>query len=123
MSATNIVRARRAGLSAAVAAAPLIAAVLLANPAAAATSPSAFVADDTLTVTGSNAAELLALRLEAAQPGTLQVDFGDDGVADDSFDRGTFSHAANRAQAPHVTHPDQTPDAQDDLLFPIDPDA
>jgi IS1 transposase len=32
-------------------------------------------------------------------------------------------HAANRAQAPNVTHPDQTPDAQDDLLFPIDPDA
>ena len=91
MTPTNIVRARRAGLSAAVAAAPLIAAVLLANPAAAAPSPSAFVADDTLTVTGTNAAEHLALRLDAAQPGTLQVDFGDDGVADDTFDRTTFS--------------------------------
>lgn len=91
MTARTIVRARRASLSAAVAAAPLLAAVWLANPAAATTSPSAFVAHDTLTVTGRNGADLLALRLEAAQPGILQVDVGDDGVADASFDRATFS--------------------------------
>ena len=32
-------------------------------------------------------------------------------------------HAANRAQAPNVAHSDQTPDAQDNLFFPLDPDA
>ena len=90
MSATRSVRARRASLAVA-AAAPLVAAVLLANPAAASPPPSAFVTDGTLVVTGTNAAELLALRLEAGVPGTLQVDFGDDGVAEHSFDRATFT--------------------------------
>jgi Ca2+-binding RTX toxin-like protein len=90
MSATRFVRARRASVAAA-AAAPFVVAVMLANPAAAAPAPSATVADDTLVVTGTNAAELLALRLQAGAPGTLQVDFGDDGVAEHSFDRATFS--------------------------------
>ena len=36
---------------------------------------------------------------------------------------GHAQHATHGAEAPDVAHPDQTPDAQDDLLFPIDPDA
>jgi hypothetical protein len=80
----------RAGLAAG-AAAGLAAAVAIATPAAASQSPSAYVSYDTLTVTGTNAADILALRLAAGEPNTLQVDFGDDGVADFSFDRTTFS--------------------------------
>jgi hypothetical protein len=60
-----------------------------ANPAAAATSAS--VSNDTLTVNGGRGDDRIALRLAAGAAGTLQVDFGDDGSADDSFDRGTFS--------------------------------
>ena len=90
MSTTRSVRARHASIAAA-AAAPFVVAVMLANPAAATASPSASVADDTLIVTGTNASELVALRLQAGAPGTLQVDFGDDGVAEHSFDRATFS--------------------------------
>jgi hypothetical protein len=63
----------------------------MATPAAASQSPSAYVSYDTLTVTGTNAADVLALRLAAGEPNTLQVDFGDDGAAEFSFDRTTFS--------------------------------
>jgi Ca2+-binding RTX toxin-like protein len=63
------------------------------GPAAAATA-SASVANDTLTVKGTRAADQIALRLAAGDLNTLQVDFGDDGSADQSFDRGTFSHIA-----------------------------
>jgi RTX calcium-binding nonapeptide repeat (4 copies) len=85
-------RTRRATiLAAAAAAAALGVPAVMASPASAAPSPSASVANDTLTVTGTNASELLALRLQAGAPGTLQVDFGDDGVAEQSFDRATFS--------------------------------
>jgi Ca2+-binding RTX toxin-like protein len=90
MRSTRIVRARRTSLAAAAAAAAAVV-VMTANPASAAQSPSAFVANDTLVVTGTNSDDLLALRLAAGVPGTLQVDFGDDGVADFSFDRTTFS--------------------------------
>jgi Ca2+-binding RTX toxin-like protein len=62
-----------------------------ASPVGATQSPSASVASDTLTVEGTNASELLALRLQAGAPGVLDVDFGDDGSADFSFDRATFS--------------------------------
>jgi hypothetical protein len=48
------------------------------------------VAGDTLTVVGSSRGESLALRLAAGDPNTLQVDFGDDGSAEKSFDRSTF---------------------------------
>jgi hypothetical protein len=61
------------------------------GPAAAATA-SASVSNDTLTVIGTRGDDQLALRLAAADPNTLQVDFGDDGSADRSFDRSTFSH-------------------------------
>jgi Ca2+-binding RTX toxin-like protein len=40
-----------------------------------------------LTVGGSNADERIALRLKAGDPGTLQVDFGDDGSAEFEFAR------------------------------------
>jgi Ca2+-binding RTX toxin-like protein len=40
-----------------------------------------------LTVKGTNAADRIALGLQAGQPGILQVDFGDDGSAEFSFER------------------------------------
>lgn len=61
------------------------------GPAAAATG-SASVANDTLSVNGTQGTDRLALRLAAGDPNTLQVDFGDNGSADRSFDRATFSH-------------------------------
>ena len=81
-------RARRAGLAAAAA---LAVAVAAAEPATAASSASAAVFNDTLVVTATNADEVVALRLAPGQPGTLDVDFGDDGGAEWSFDRATFS--------------------------------
>jgi hypothetical protein len=82
--------ARRFGLAAGVAA---VAATLATAGSAAADqrANSAFVAQDTLFVTGSRADDQIALRLQAGVPGTLQVDFGDDGTAEFSFDRATFS--------------------------------
>jgi hypothetical protein len=40
-----------------------------------------------LRVTGTNKGERIALRLQAGEPGILQVDVGDDGSADFSFER------------------------------------
>jgi Ca2+-binding RTX toxin-like protein len=40
-----------------------------------------------LTVNGTTAADRIALRLQAGQPGILEVDFGDDGSAEFSFER------------------------------------
>ena len=80
--------ARGLGLAAG-AAAMLAVGLATASPAAAATSAS--VSNDTLTVNGGNGDDRIALRLAAGAPGTLQVDFGDDGSAEHSFDRGTFS--------------------------------
>jgi len=64
---------------------------LAAAPAGAAPTGSASVADDTLTVSGTSRSERIALRLAPGDPATLQVDFGDDGSAEHSFDRTTFS--------------------------------
>ncbi|HEU4543230.1 MAG TPA: hypothetical protein VFR23_19020 [Jiangellaceae bacterium] len=80
--------ARPLGLAAG-AAAMLAVGLATASPAAAATSAS--VSNDTLTVNGDNGDDRIALRLAAGAAGTLQVDFGDDGSAEHSFDRGTFS--------------------------------
>src|SRR5207237_10334434 len=52
---------------------------------------SASVSQDTLTVTGTEHADNIALLLAPGAPGTLQVDFGDDGSPEFSFDRSTFS--------------------------------
>lgn len=69
-------------------------AVGMATTGAAAATPrpgSASVSNDTLTIIGTPKAEQLALRLAAGDPTTLDVDFGDDGSADRSFSRSTFS--------------------------------
>jgi hypothetical protein len=69
----------------------LAAGLATAAPAGASAPPTASVADDTLTVTGSSAADRIALRLAPGLPDRLEVDFGDDGLADATFDRATFS--------------------------------
>jgi len=88
MQLTDILGARRLGLAAG-SLAFVAAGLAAASPAGAALT--ADVADDTLTVKGSAANDSVALRLAPGQSGTLQVDFGDDGTADASFDRATFS--------------------------------
>jgi Ca2+-binding RTX toxin-like protein len=66
-----------------------LAAFAVAGPAAAAEEPSgsAKVAHGVLRVNGTDASDRIALRLQAGQPGVLQVDFGDDGSADVSVQR------------------------------------
>ena len=64
-------------------------AVGLGAPALAASSAS--VANDTLTIRGTSGGDRIVLRLALGAPGTLEVDFGDDGSAEHSFDRSTFS--------------------------------
>jgi Ca2+-binding RTX toxin-like protein len=61
---------------------------LAADDAAAATR--AEVQGTTLVVTGDNGPDVIALRLQAGVPTTLEVDVGDDGTAEASFDRATF---------------------------------
>lgn len=51
---------------------------------------SASIANETLSVIGTSASDRLALRLAPGDANTLQVDFGDDGTADQTFDRTTF---------------------------------
>lgn len=67
--------------------------VLAASPTAAAAGPraNASVDDLTLLVSGSPSADQIALRLSALDPNQLQIDIGDDGSADFTFDRGTFA--------------------------------
>jgi RTX calcium-binding nonapeptide repeat (4 copies) len=66
--------------------------VVAASPAGASGSrPAADVSGDTLRVVGTGRGESLALRLASGDPATLEVDFGDDGSAERSFDRATFT--------------------------------
>jgi Ca2+-binding RTX toxin-like protein len=58
--------------------------------AAAAPTVRASVYGGTLRITGSSHADRIALRLSAVDPNKLQVDVGDDGSADFTFDRGLF---------------------------------
>ncbi len=51
----------------------------------------ASVSGDTLNVTTHAGSDRIALRLAPGDATTLQVDFGDDGSAEQSFDRATFS--------------------------------
>jgi Ca2+-binding RTX toxin-like protein len=51
----------------------------------------------TLRITGSASPDRIALRLSAADSNQLQVDVGDDGTADFTFDRGTFAAIDVRA--------------------------
>jgi hypothetical protein len=64
-------------------------AVGLSAPAMAA-SPTT-VANDALTIRGTSGDDRIVLRLALGAPGTLEIDFGDDGTAEHSFDRSTFS--------------------------------
>ena len=57
----------------------------------------ATVANGTLTVTGTLGSDAIALRLKAGAPNTIQVDAGDDGVAEFEFDRSTFGQIQVRA--------------------------
>ena len=84
-------KARRGVGLAAGAAAALAVGLVAAGPAGAAPRTSASVSGDTLEVNGSSAGEALALRLAAGDADTLEVDFGNDGSAEHSFDRSTFS--------------------------------
>jgi Ca2+-binding RTX toxin-like protein len=52
-----------------------------------------------LKIKGTRASDAIALRLEAGDPGTLQVDFGDDGSADFSFARNKIAKIAVDARA------------------------
>ena len=63
---------------------------ITATPAAAAPAVRAAINDGTLQVSGSPSADRIALRLSALNSNLLQVDVGDDGSADFTFDRGTF---------------------------------
>ena len=72
-------------------AAALVAAVFLTAAPAVAASARAHVDDDVLIVQGSGGDDRLALRLAPGAPNTLQVDFDDDGSAEASFDRSTFT--------------------------------
>jgi Ca2+-binding RTX toxin-like protein len=93
MNVHRIPGARPLALTAGAAAALAIglAAAGPANPAAATQSPSARVANDTLIVTGTSHGDRIALRLAPSAPGTMEVDLNDDGTAEHSFDRTTFS--------------------------------
>lgn len=62
-----------------------------AAPVAAAPALRAAVDDGTLRITGSPHSEQVALRLSALDRSRLQVDVGDDGSAEFSFDLGTFN--------------------------------
>jgi hypothetical protein len=68
----------------------LAALALGASPAAAAPTAKATVADGTLSIAGSPGGERIALRLNAFDPNELEIDLGDNGSADHTFDRSTF---------------------------------
>src|SRR6266545_4204727 len=52
-----------------------------------------------LSIKGTKASDKLALRLQAGEPGTLQVDVGDDGSADFSFQRNAIAKIAINSRA------------------------
>ena len=83
-------RTRRAIARVAVFGAVVAAAALAATPARAAFT--AGITGTTLNVNGDNASEHLALRLQSGVPNNLQVDVGDNGSADFTFDRSQFDH-------------------------------
>ena len=55
--------------------------------------------DGVLSIKGTKASDRIALRLEAGEPGTLQVDVGDDGSADFSFQRSAIAKIAINSRA------------------------
>jgi len=66
-------------------------AVLAFGSAPAWASYTAQIVGSTLQVTGNGASDKLSLRLQAAVPTVLEVDIGDNGTADASFDRSLFT--------------------------------
>ena len=91
MTITRTATLRRLAVIGSVAAATTCVAVASAAAPALAAGESAVVQGNTLTIDAGSGADRLALRLLAASPNTLQVDFGDDGSAEHSFDRAAFS--------------------------------
>ena len=86
-------RRRRIGVAATAALGLTLAtaAPAIAEPAGNNATAAASVENDILTVIGTTASDRIALRLAAGDTDALQVDFGDDGSADQTFDRRTFS--------------------------------
>jgi hypothetical protein len=68
-----------------------VAALLGFNAAPALASYTAGVQNGTLQIKGDGANDKLALGLSPTDPNTLQVDVGEDGTVDFSFDRSTFT--------------------------------
>jgi hypothetical protein len=93
MSAQRNLGTRRSVIAAGAAAALAfgLAGATAASPAGATPRGSARVANDTLIVTGTSGNDRIALRLAAGDTNTMQVDLNDDGTAEHSFDRTTFS--------------------------------
>ena len=94
MNISGLLGVRRLGLAATVMAATLAMGLATASPAAASPAGFAWTIKDTLFVVGTGHGDRIALRLEAGTTDTLEVDFGDDGSADRSFDRNRFSRIA-----------------------------
>ncbi|MBN1511897.1 MAG: hypothetical protein JXB13_07770 [Phycisphaerae bacterium] len=57
----------------------------------------AYIENGTLIVNGTQASDLITLRLQAGVPAVLEIDLGDDGTADFSFDRSLFEHISVNA--------------------------
>src|SRR5262245_43145170 len=84
---------------------PVLAAAALAALAAAIAAPVASapptvrgrVIDGALRVSGTPFADTFSLRVRASDPNQLQLDIGDDGSTDDTFDLSTFSSIDVRA--------------------------
>ena len=89
---------RRRGLVLGALAGAFFAALLVFGVGQARASYTAHVEGDTLLVIGNSDSDRLALRLHPGDPNTLDVDVGDDGTADLSFDRSTFSAISVQAR-------------------------
>jgi len=75
----------------------LVLLAMTATSVAAGSAVEASVDAGTLRIAGSPSADRIALRLSAADANQLQVDAGDDGTADFTFDRGAFAAIDVRA--------------------------
>ena len=70
-----------------------------------------------LTIKGTKASDKITLRLQAGQPNILQVDVGDDGTPDFSFDRSTVTKIAVNARSGNdVVRIDETNGAFTDTI-------
>jgi Ca2+-binding RTX toxin-like protein len=87
---------RLAASAAAVATAVAVAGAIVAGPGTAAPSK---LKHGVLRIKGTSASDKIALRLKAGEPGILQVDVGDDGSADFSFERADIEKIAVNAGA------------------------